>query len=126
MPPPLTWRSRTGQTSAAATADAYPEPMTHAHELPADDPDAVRQAVTRAAAGERVRLVAADGRRIADVTPPADETLDERNTRVTRTLMDAGQGVPGFEHYRDVYRRMGLPYPGDDTIAARYPVRPAS
>lgn len=98
----------------------------HAHELPADDPGAVAEAVTRAAAGESVRLVAADGRRVADVVPPAQETDDERADRITRTLMDAGQGRPGVEHYRNVYERIGLPYPGDDEIARRYPVRAAS
>jgi antitoxin (DNA-binding transcriptional repressor) of toxin-antitoxin stability system len=121
-------RPHAGQTSAAATAAAYPEPMTHAHELSADDPDALSQAVTRAAAGEHVRLVAADGRRVADVVPPAPaETDAEKADRVTRAFFAAtGGAVPTLDHYRRVYVSAGKPWPGDDVARTLFPFADAS
>lgn len=130
MPLPAGRRTRAGQTSAAATAAAYPEPMTHAHELPADNPDALSQAVTRAAAGEHVRLVAADGRRIADVIPPAesaDQRDHERADQATRAFLAATGGpAPTLEHYRRVYTSAGAEWPGDDVARTWFPVADVS
>jgi hypothetical protein len=111
--------------------------MAHIPELPADDPDALLEAVRRAAAGERIHLVNADGRRIADVVPPPDgaaeparrpdrrpgETDDEHADRLTRELIAATGGVlPRLEHYQRVYASLGLPWPGDEMARSRYPV----
>lgn len=118
-------RTRAGQPSVTAAAAAYPEPMTHAHELPADDPDALSQAVTRAAAGEHVRLVASDGRPVADVVPPA-ETDAQRAERTTAAFLAATGGTATVDGIRRVYASLGRPWPGDEAIAERYQVRPAS
>ena len=122
-------RFRAGQTSASATAAAYSERKTSAHELPADDPNALSQAVNRAAAGEHVRLVAADGRRVADVVPPsagAAETDTERADRVTRSFFATTGAVPTLDHYRQVYASAGKPWPGDDVARTLFPVADAS
>jgi antitoxin (DNA-binding transcriptional repressor) of toxin-antitoxin stability system len=115
------------QPSARPAPGAYPESMTsaHAHELPADDPGAVAEAVHRAAAGERVRLVADDGRPVADVVP-ATETDIERGDRVMRKVMATTGAVPTLEHYRRVYASAGAQWPGDDVARSWFPVADAS
>ncbi|HEX8630386.1 MAG TPA: hypothetical protein VF755_19675 [Catenuloplanes sp.] len=105
--------------------------MTSAHELPADDPGALSEAVNRAAAGEVVRLVAADGRRVADVTPPkvsadASETDVQRADRVTRAFFAATGATPTLEHYKSVYAKAGAEWPGDDVARNLFPVAEAS
>lgn len=117
------WPVRGGRAHPRA---AYPDGMTTpAHELPSDDPGALSQAVRRAAAGEVVRLVASDGRRVADVVPPA-QTGVERADRVTHAFMTATGAVPTLEHYRTVYARAGADWPGDDVVRGLYPVADAS
>jgi antitoxin (DNA-binding transcriptional repressor) of toxin-antitoxin stability system len=111
--------------------------MVHDRELSADDPDALVEAVRRAAAGERVHLVDADGRRVADVVPPAAdtpaparglfrrpaETDIEYGDRVFRAFLAAtGGAAPRLEHYRRVYATLGLPWPGDDDVRSLYQV----
>jgi hypothetical protein len=104
--------------------------MTHAHELPADDPESFQQAVRRAAGGEHIRLVAADGRRIADVVPPTevgDERDHERADQATRAFLAATGGpAPTLEHYRRVYASAGADWPGDDVARTWFPVSDAS
>jgi hypothetical protein len=99
-------------------------------QLPADDPESVQQAVRRAEAGECVRLVAADGRRVADVIPPAAESPvvpdDERADRATEAFLAATGGQVTLEGIRRVYANLGQPYPGDDAATELYRVRPAS
>jgi len=130
MPPrsPAAHRMRPAQGSATSPAAAYPEPMTSAsaHELPADDPKAFAEAVDRAAAGERVRLVARDGRRVADVVPPAPDSDIERSKQAAARFFAATGGTPSLEHYRQVYAAAGVQWPGDDAARQLFPVADAS
>lgn len=128
---PARIRRMPAQPDDAGPAGAYPKPMTSAHELPADDPGALSEAVNRAAAGEVVRLVTADGRRVADVTPPkmtvdASETDGERADRVTRAFFDATGVTPTLAHYKSVYAKAGAEWPGDDVARTLFPVAEAS
>lgn len=89
------------QRDGGRLCDAYPGTMTsaHAHKLPADDPAAMSEAVSRAAAGEHIRLVTADGRPVADVAP-AD---DEHAARSTAAFLSATGGTATVEGIRRVY-----------------------
>ncbi len=115
------------QRDGGRRCGAYPKAMTsaHAHELPADDPAAMSEAVSLAAAGERVRLVAADGRPVADVVPPA-QADDERAAHTTAAFLTATGGTATAEGIRRVYASLDRPYPGDDVSAERHPARPGS
>jgi hypothetical protein len=118
--------------------DVYRHLMAPAAKLPAGDPQARMEAVRRAAAGERIHLLDGDGRRVADVVPPADSTTvpvrrsvrrpgesdDELADRVTREFFAAvGGTLPRLEDYQRVYASLGVPWPGDDVACTPVPRR---
>jgi antitoxin (DNA-binding transcriptional repressor) of toxin-antitoxin stability system len=103
--------------------------VSAAHEAPADDPQAVADAIVRAAGGEVVHLVR-DGQPVADVVPAgsyrriSEEAWSAAKQQATR--MAARFGAPTLKHYRRVYEALRQPWPGDEEIRARYPVADAS
>lgn len=102
--------------------------MSAAFEVPADDPQAVAEAIARAAGGAVVHLMR-DGQPVADVVPAtsrgqlSEEAWAAAVQRSTR--MAARFGAPTLEHYRRVYQALRQPWPGDENIRARYPVADA-
>ena len=103
--------------------------MTVTHEAPADDPQAVADAIARAAGGEVVHLVR-DGQPVADVVPVGSHgRMSEEGWAVVQQRamrMAARFGAPTLEHYRRVYASLGQPWPGDEEVRVRYPVADAS
>lgn len=94
-------------------------------DVPADDLQAVAEAIARAAGGEVVHLVR-DGQPVADVVPAKSRGLISEEawaTAVQRSRRIAARfGAPTLEHYRRVYQALQQPWPGDENIRARYPV----
>lgn len=103
--------------------------MSALFEVPADDPQAVAEAIARAAGGEVVHLVR-DGQPVADVVPAdSRRQISEESwaTAVARSTRMADRfGAPTLEHYRRVYQALRQPWPGDENIRARYPVADVS
>lgn len=117
--------------------------MTRIREVSVDDDAGVADAIRRRASDPAVRLVWG-GVTVAEIVPPpprdpsvpadceltADELAALEARAALRPMRDADNshrqaerfGAPTLQHYRDVYRQIPAPWPGEDFIRRHYPV----